>query len=133
MITKDIESFLNVEPDLDNDLSVIILDSLKNNSFSFANILYEASKGHGITSSEGCFYVLDQDFPEDFKQAIFYLGEFETSKMSLSDFISYLSLISDKYISLNPTDKQKIEQYLISIKSRYKKFLWELTYADSQR
>ena len=95
-MTQDLESFLNVE--LDNDLTVIILDSLKNNSFSLANILYEASKGHGITSSEGCFYVLDQDldFPEEFEQVIFYLGEFETSKMSLSDFISYLSFISDK-------------------------------------
>jgi len=117
----DIEDYL-IE-DNAQDLYFIICEALENNKLSFLNTLLSISEGEGITSSENNGFGLDQDwdFPEDFDHVAFFIGDQESSRLSIKEFIDSISFIADKYVLQHPKDKEKVERYLSELFLRYKK------------
>ena len=107
------------------DLYFIICEALENNKLSFLNILLSISEGEGITSSENNGFGLDQDwdFPEDFDHVAFFIGDHESSRLSIEEFIDSISFIADKYVLQHPKDKQKVEKYLSKLFLRYRKII----------
>ena len=105
------------------DLYFIIHEALEKNKLSFLNILLSISDGEGVTSSENNGFGLDQDwdFPEDFDHVAFFIGGYESSRLSIKEFIDSISFIADKYVLQHPEDKEKVEKYLSKLFLRYKK------------
>ena len=105
------------------DLYFIIHEALEKNKLSFLNILLSISDGEGVTSSENNGFGLDQDwdFSEDFDHVAFFIGDYESSRLSIKEFIDSISFIADKYVLQHPKDKEKVEKYLSKLFLCYKK------------
>lgn len=107
------------------DLYTVIREVLIKNKLSFVNILFEASKGYGISSDEYTGYSLDQDWdnPEDFDGVYFYIGELDSDSLSLKKFYNMMTYISNEYISEYPEDKNKVSKYLDILFNRYQSLI----------
>ncbi|MBC9227818.1 hypothetical protein HI850_000560 [bacterium SPL81] len=104
-----------------HDLYYILLEAISNKKMTYLYILKMISTGHGINSSEGTGFCLDQDFdfPEDFCEVEFFIGEMESSTMNIKTFVDIFSNISEDYLLHYPDDKEKVFNYLALIKQRY--------------
>jgi hypothetical protein len=75
-----------------------------------------------VTSSENNGFGLGQDwgFPENFDHVAFFIGDYESSRISIKEFIDSMSFIADKYVLQHPKDKEKVEKYLSKLYLCYK-------------
>ncbi|RON30072.1 MULTISPECIES: hypothetical protein [Pseudomonas] len=88
---------------------------------NFPAFLYEASRGFGFCVGEGYFYCLDQDWdePKEFDEVSFFLGEVETSSISVSDYISLMGMAADVYSNYAPDEKKGVLSSVERLKERY--------------
>ena len=102
------------------DLIFIIREAILNKRFSYIDIMKSITKGHGISSSEGCGYSLenDWDFRDEFDGVYFFIGDVESSKMNLIDFIFMINKITESYLEHFPNDKE-VRMVLDTINKRY--------------
>ncbi|MCP8463124.1 hypothetical protein NK553_04105 [Pseudomonas sp. ZM23] len=106
------------------DLYELINASIVRNRISFPAFIYEASKGFGFSVGEGYFYALDQDWddPDAFDEVSFFLGEVETSSISVFDYIALMKIAADVYSSNFPEEKDSVEISAKRLEDRYSKF-----------
>jgi hypothetical protein len=105
------------------DLYDIIYLTLSNNQMKYLSFLKMISEGDGFFPNEGTGFTLDNgwDDPSDFKEVIFYLGEYESSTLSPQHFVELMQIISNSYIETHPKDKDSIEFYMNKLRERYSK------------
>jgi hypothetical protein len=105
------------------DLYDIIYLTLSNNQMKYLLFLKMVSEGDGFFPIEGTGFTLDKgwDNPIDFKEVIFYLGEYESSTISPPKFVELMQIISNSYIEAHPKDKDLIEFYMNKLRERYSK------------
>lgn len=103
------------------DLYHVLSTILFENKMNYLQFLASASEGHGCYAHEGLGYSLDQDwdFPEDFDEVAFFVGDFESSTLKVSEFLMAMSCISKAYVGRHVEDKQAVERYMEKISARY--------------
>lgn len=103
------------------DLYYLMFTMLNEEKMSFTKFLLDASKGIGCVIHEGLEYVLDQDldYPEDFDLVTFYVGEFESSEISPSQFVMLMQYVSNAYINAFPDSKETVERHMKALTKRY--------------
>lgn len=104
------------------DFFYVIQTIVNEKKMTFRDIVKNAATGCGCVVHEGLFYSLDQDWedPSLFDEVVFFVGNYESSTLSIKDYF-YLLLIAIKaYISSSPEEKEEIlENYNIAIE-RYR-------------
>lgn len=106
------------------DLYELISASIVRGRTNFPAFIYEASKGFGFSVGEGYFYSLDQDWddPEAFDEVSFFLGEVETSSISVFDYVALMKIAADVYSSDFPEEKGSVQSSAKRLEGRYSKF-----------
>lgn len=86
------------------DLWYLIFTLLREEKMSFPHFLSKAVEGHGCWAHEGLGYSLDQDWdlPEDFDEVIFFVGDQESSKLSVPDYLLLMKYLVDVYEEIHP-------------------------------
>lgn len=105
------------------DLYELIKASITRGRTNFPAFIYDASHGVGFSVSEGFFYSLDQDWddPEEFNEVSFFLGEMETSSISVSDYVSLMKIAADVYSNFFPDDRGSVLRSAERLEERYSK------------
>lgn len=103
------------------DLYALLEASIVTEKINFPAFIYEASRGFGFTVSEGFFYSLDQnwDDPENFNEVSFFLGEMETSSISVPDYVSLMKIAADIYSAFFPDEGNGVLRSAERLKERY--------------
>jgi len=103
------------------DLLFILTEISSRQKMSYLDVLELASEGHGVSSSEGTGYGLDQDwdYPEDFDHVAFFIGEYESSVLSIQSYVQLVDLITKAYLDYYPDDKDRALKYLDKLHERY--------------
>ncbi|WYX52477.1 hypothetical protein WJ977_09755 [Achromobacter xylosoxidans] len=75
--------------------------------------------------SEGFSYSLDQnwDDPESFNEVSFFLGEMETSSISVSDYVSLMKIAADIYSAFFPDEGNGVLRSAERLEERYSRRL----------
>lgn len=107
------------------DLYALLEASIVTEKINFPAFIYEASRGFGFTVSEGFFYSLDQnwDDPENFNEVSFFLGEMETSSISVPDYVSLMKIAADIYSAFFPDEGNGVLRSAERLEERYSKRL----------
>ncbi|WP_179280638.1 hypothetical protein [Bordetella genomosp. 1] len=73
--------------------------------------------------SEGFFYSLDQDWddPKDFNEVSFFLGEMETSSISVFDYVSLMKIAARVYATFFPGEASGVLKSAEKLEERYLK------------
>lgn len=105
------------------DLYELITASIARGKTSFPALIYDASKGVGFSVSEGFFYSLDQDWddPKDFNEVSFFLGEMETSSISVSDYVFLMKIAASVYSAFFPSEGNGVLKSVERLGERYLK------------
>ncbi|WP_373824662.1 hypothetical protein [Achromobacter insuavis] len=105
------------------DLYELIKASIARGRTSFPALIYDASKGVGCSVSEGFFYSLDQDWddPKDFNEVSFFLGEMETSSISVPDYVFLMKIAASVYSSFFPSEGIGVLKSAERLEERYLK------------
>lgn len=79
--------------------------------------------GEGTTVREGLSYSLDQDWthPEDFDAVTFFVGDMESSSLSVPDFLVLMQTAAEVYLTHVPADSEPVLRYLKRLEARYAK------------
>lgn len=103
------------------DLYCLLEVMYKEQKMNFQQFIYDASRGIGCVVSEGLEYVLDQDLddPNEFDEVSFILGDYESSTLSPPKFVELMQVITDSYVSFEPSNKHSIERSMSRLKERY--------------
>lgn len=106
------------------DLYELINASIIRKRTNFPAFIYEASKGFGFSVGEGYFYSLDQDWddPEEFDEVSFFLGEVETSSISVFDYVALMRIAADVYSNSFPEERGSVQGSAKRLEDRYSKF-----------
>lgn len=107
------------------DLYALLEASIVTEKINFPAFIYEASRGFGFTVSEGFFYSLDQnwDDPKSFNEVSFFLGEMETSSISVPDYVSLMKIAADIYSVFFPDEGNGVLRSAERLKERYSRRL----------
>lgn len=107
------------------DLYALIETSIIREKTNFPAFVYDASHGFGFTVSEGFSYSLDQnwDDPESFNEVSFFLGEMETSSISVSDYVSLMKIAADIYSAFFPDEGNGVLRSAERLEERYSRRL----------
>ncbi|MGS7253754.1 hypothetical protein ACQ7NP_21810 [Pseudomonas anuradhapurensis] len=105
------------------DLYELIEASIERGRTNFPAFIYEASKGFGFSVGEGYFYSLDQDWddPEEFNEVSFFLGEVETSSVSVFDYVFLMKIAADVYSAFFPEERDSVLNSAKRLEGRYSK------------
>lgn len=105
------------------DLYELIEASIERGKISFPAFIYDASRGVGFSVSEGFFYSLDQDWddPKDFNEVSFFLGEVETSSISISDYVFLMKTAANVYSAFFPKEGGGVLRSAEKLEERYLK------------
>lgn len=105
------------------DLYELIKASIARGRASFPALIYDASRGGGFSVSEGFFYSLDQDWddPKDFNEVSFFLGEMETSSISVSDYVFLMKIAASVYSAFFPDEASGVLKSAEKLEERYLK------------
>ncbi|QJQ19471.1 hypothetical protein HG549_05795 [Pseudomonas sp. SK] len=105
------------------DLYELIEASIERGRTNFPAFIYEASKGFGFSVGEGYFYSLDQDWddPEEFNEVSFFLGEVETSSVSVFDYVFLMKIAADVYSAFFPEERDSVLNSAKRLEERYSK------------
>lgn len=105
------------------DLYELIKASIERGRTSFPALIHDASKGVGFSVSEGFFYSLDQDWddPKDFNEVSFFLGEMETSSISVFDYVSLMKIAANVYSASFPGEASGVLESAEKLEERYLK------------
>ncbi|MFY3152468.1 hypothetical protein ACOTF6_29645 [Achromobacter xylosoxidans] len=105
------------------DLYELIKASIARGRTSFPALIYDASRGVGFSVSEGFFYSLDQDWddPKDFNEVSFFLGEMETSSISVSDYVVLMKIAASVYSAFFPGEASGVLKSAKKLEERYLK------------
>ncbi|OLU22205.1 hypothetical protein BVH03_25330 [Pseudomonas sp. PA15(2017)] len=116
------ESFASTGLDY-GDLYELIEASIARRRTNFPAFIHEASRGNGFSVSEGYFYSLDQDWddPEEFSEVSFFLGEVETSSISVLDYVFLMKVAADVYSAFFPEERDSILSSARRLEERYSK------------
>ncbi|WLW64074.1 hypothetical protein RA224_11800 [Achromobacter aegrifaciens] len=114
------ESFISTGLDYE-DLYGVIEASIKGKRTNFPAFIYEASNGFGFCVGEGYFYSLDQDWddPDAFDMVSFFLGEMETSSISIPDYVFLMKMAAEIYSDYFPADRDRVLASAIRLEERY--------------
>lgn len=107
------------------DLYALLEASIVTEKINFPAFIYDASHGFGFTVSEGFSYSLDQNWgdPESFNEVSFFLGEMETSSISVSDYVSLMKIAADIYSAFFPHEGNGVLRSAERLKERYSRRL----------
>ncbi|MCZ8383278.1 hypothetical protein ACFWXM_18785 [Achromobacter xylosoxidans] len=107
------------------DLYALLEASIVTEKINFPAFIYDASRGFGFTVSEGFSYSLDQnwDDPESFNEVSFFLGEMETSSISVPDYVSLMKIAADIYSAFFPDEGNGVLRSAERLKERYSRRL----------
>ncbi|WP_093513164.1 MULTISPECIES: hypothetical protein [unclassified Pseudomonas] len=116
------ESFASTGLDYE-DLYGLIEAAMVSEKTNFPAFIYDASRGVGFSVSEGFFYSLDQDwdYPEDFSEVSFFLGEVEISSLPVADYVSLMNVAADVYSTFFPNDRGGVLRSAERLEERYSK------------
>lgn len=103
------------------DFYDLIEAALVRRKTDFPMLLHSASNGYGCAAGEGFFYALDQnwDDPSDFSGVSFYIGEMETSVMTVSDFVALMELAAKVYITAHSDEEDRLLASIERLRFRY--------------
>ncbi len=103
------------------DLYELIEASVRRGKTNFSAFIYDASKGYGFSVGEGYFYCLDQDWddPEAFSEVSFFLGEVETSSISVQDYVYLMKVAAEVYSAVFPEDRDSVISSARRLEERY--------------
>lgn len=99
-----------------------LLDAMvKNSKIDFCDLLSNAAMGHGCTVYEGLMYSLDQDWdiPEEFSGVSFFVGDVESSVLSVEKYLSLINFAALKYLDLFPDRQDRVINSLSHVENRY--------------
>lgn len=107
------------------DFYDLLNEAIVRNRTTFSAFIYDASRGEGVSVGEGYYYALDQEWddPETFYEVSFYLGEMESSSISVADFVALMDIAADVYARNFPEEKDRVQGSVKRLKERYSKFL----------
>lgn len=105
------------------DLYELIEAAIARGRTNFPAFIYDASRGVGVSVSEGFFYSLDQDWddPEDFNEVSFFLGEVETSSLPVPDYVFLMKIAAHVYSTFFPDDGGAVLRSAERLEKRYSK------------
>lgn len=105
------------------DLYELIKASIARGRTSFPALIHDASKGVGFSVSEGFFYCLDQDWddPKDFNEVSFFLGDMETSSISVFDYVFLMKIAARVYATFFPDEASGVLKSAEKLEERYLK------------
>ena len=94
---------------------------LSEGNANFIQILNQAANGHGCIAHEGLSYSLDQDWddPSLFDEVTFFVGDNESSTLSINKYLSLIDVACQAYISLFPNEKEIVSENFNRISHRY--------------
>lgn len=107
------------------DFFYVIQTVIDEKRHTFKSIVEDAAVGCGCVVHEGLGYSLDQDWdnPSLFDEVVFYIGNYETTALSVKDYFSLLLIAINAYVASYPEDKEELlKNYNIAIE-RLRRFL----------
>lgn len=106
-----------------SDFYYLLQTMLNEKKFTFPRLVFDASNGIGCTVHEGLSYALDQDWdhPDDFNEVNFFIGEIESSKLSVDEYIYLMKIASEAYLSFFSIDTESVKRNLERLIFRYRR------------
>ncbi|MDM5182174.1 hypothetical protein PO883_33940 [Massilia sp. DJPM01] len=105
------------------DFYYLLNTMLNEGKMAFPQLVLDASGGIGCNVHEGLSYSLDQDWDDSdfFGEVVFFVGEMESSKLSVGEYIHLIKVASDAYCSHFPIDSEAVARNVARLISRYQK------------
>jgi hypothetical protein len=122
---EKVESELNCWGVFYGDFFYLLSSAIVERKTSFTGFLSDASRGVGFNVREGLFYLLDQDWdePSKFNEVSFFIGDVESSSISVSEFVRALEVAALTYVKEFNDEKDMVLNCLLKLKLRYSAFL----------
>ncbi|MDN3236283.1 hypothetical protein [Pseudomonas sp. WAC2] len=82
-------------------------------------------EGFGFNVRGGLFYLLDQDWddPSEFNEVSFFIGDVDSSSISVPEFVSAMEVAVLTYVKEFNDEKDTVLNCLSKLKLRYSAFL----------
>ncbi|MDQ1835618.1 hypothetical protein [Massilia scottii] len=105
------------------DFYYLLNTMLSEGKMTFPQLVLDAGGGIGCTVHEGLSYSLDQDWDDSdfFNEVVFFVGEMESSKLSVCEYIHLIKVASDAYCSHFPIDSEAVARNVARLICRYQK------------
>ncbi|MDQ1816773.1 hypothetical protein RBA41_26065 [Massilia sp. CCM 9210] len=105
------------------DFYYLLQTMLKEEEQTFPQLVFDASSGCGCTVHEGLSYSLDQDWdcPDLFDEVVFFIGDIESSKLSIGEYVDLIKASSDAYCFYFQSDLGAVMKNVERLICRYKK------------
>jgi len=116
-----IESLLCSHSSGGADFYYLVATMVKEGRFSFPQLLSLATQGHGLTIHEGLSYALDQDWdnPASFDHIAIFVGDIESSALSIKDYLHLLHWAATTYAEIFPEHQSGVLEKLSAVLDRY--------------
>ncbi|MED5526277.1 MAG: hypothetical protein VX447_16200 [Pseudomonadota bacterium] len=103
------------------DLFYVLEAAMTADVIKFPDIIKDASNGIGVYAREGLSYSLDQDWdePQNFDKVICFIGDIESSSLSIDSYIALMETAVNVYLSNFPDGKKRVMNSLARLKNKY--------------
>lgn len=106
-----------------SDFHYLLTTMLREENISFPQLVCDAALGNGCTVHEGLSYSLDQDwdYPDHFDEVCFFVGEIESSSLTIDDYVDLVKIACDSYCRHFSVNAEAVKRNLQRLIHRYKK------------